>query len=190
MDIRVAMDARGDTSSGPDAATAWTLTWNDGVVPCAVGRSGLSVEKREGDGATPIGCFALRRVLYRTDRLDAPGTALPSAPIGRDSGWCDDPESGEYNCLVRLPFDASAERLWRDDGIYDVIVVLGHNDSPPRPGKGSAIFLHVARSGYGPTEGCVALALGDLLRLLGDCTGDDRLCIGSAGDEDTAGPPP
>ena len=190
MDIRVAMGAPGDASSGADGATAWTLTWNTQAVPCAVGRSGVAADKREGDGATPAGCFALRRVLYRADRLEAPDTALPRGPIGRDYGWCDDPASGEYNRLVRLPFEASAERLWRDDGIYDVIVVLGHNDQPPRPGKGSAIFLHVARPGYGPTEGCVALALGDLLRLLGDCTGNDRLCIGSAGDEDTAGPPP
>ena len=183
MDIRVAMGERGDRSSGPDSAAAWTLTWNTQAVPCAVGRSGVAADKREGDGATPAGCFALRRVLYRADRLDAPDTALPGGPIGRDYGWCDDPASGEYNNPVRLPFTASAERLWRDDGIYDVIVVLGHNDSPPQPGKGSAIFLHVARPGYGPTEGCVALALDDLLRLLGDCTENDRLCIEIAGDE-------
>ena len=81
MDIRVAMGTPGDTSSRPDAATAWTLAWNGAVVPCAVGRSGVVVEKRDGDGATPAGCFALRRVLYRADRLDAPGTALPKEPI-------------------------------------------------------------------------------------------------------------
>ena len=127
-------------------------------------------DKREGDGATPVGRFALRRLLYRRDRLPAaPATALPAAVIGRDDGWCDDPGDPAYNRPVRLPYPASHERLWREDGLYDLVVVLGHNDDPPVPGLGSAVFLHVARPDYGPTEGCVALARDDLLVLLEGC---------------------
>ena len=137
---------------------------------CALGRAGLRADKREGDGATPIGRFPMRRVLYRRDRLrTAPTTGLDCAAIGRDDGWCDEPENPSYNRPVRLPFEGSHEKLWRADGLYDVTVILGHNDDPPRPGFGSAIFLHVARGDYGPTEGCIALALPDLLTLLARC---------------------
>lgn len=157
-----------DDNTGDDA-----IVTGDGVLRCAgrawrcaLGRGGIRSDKREGDGATPVGRFALRRLLYRSDRLATPLTALPVATIGPQDGWCDDPAHPAYNRPVTLPFAASHERLWRDDALYDVIVVLGHNDAPPVPGLGSAIFLHVARPDYGPTEGCVALALPDLLDLL------------------------
>lgn len=133
---------------------------------CALGRGGVKAEKREGDGATPAGLFPLRRVLYRADRLTAPATLLPLSAIEPHDGWCDDPADPAYNRQVRLPHGARAENLWREDALYDVVVVLGHNDDPPRPGLGSAIFLHVASSDYAPTEGCVALAPGDLLKVL------------------------
>lgn len=139
------------------------------LVPCALGRAGVRADKREGDGATPAGTFALRRLWYRADRLDAPAIrGLAVRPIGRDDGWCDDPQSAEYNRPVSLPHPARHERLWRDDALYDLMVELGYNDGPIVPGAGSAIFLHVARSDYGPTEGCIALARGDLLRLLAE----------------------
>ena len=144
---------------------------------CALGRGGIRADKREGDGATPVGRFALRRLLYRADRLAAPPTALPVAPIGPHDGWCDDPAHPAYNRPVTLPFAASHERLWRDDAVYDVIVVLGHNDAPPAPGLGSAIFLHVARPDLAPTEGCVALALPDLLDLLARVRADTFLRV-------------
>lgn len=145
---------------------------------CALGQGGLVLDKREGDGATPIGRFSLRRLLYRRDRLATPpATTLPCAPIARDDGWCDDPADPAYNTLVKLPYTASHEHLWRADGLYDVVVVLGHNDDPPVPGLGSAIFLHVARPDYPPTEGCVALALDDLLDLLRDCGPDTVMVI-------------
>lgn len=137
---------------------------------CAIGRGGIAVEKREGDGVTPVGDWALRRVLYRADRLATPETALSCSAIGPDDGWCDDPADPAYNRPVRLPFAASHERMMRDDGLYDVVVVLGHNDAPVVPGAGSAIFLHVARDDYGPTEGCVALALPHLLTFLKQAT--------------------
>ena len=140
----------------------------DREAPCALGRGGVTtaLDKREGDGATPLGVWRMRRVLYRADRGAAPVTALPSAPIALDDGWCDASEDPAYNRPVKLPYPASCERMWRDDGLYDLVCVLAHNDDPPLPGRGSAIFLHVAKPGYGSTEGCVALARPDLERLL------------------------
>ncbi len=146
-----------------------TLSWNSTQVRCALGRGGVKSEKKEGDGATPAGRFPLRRVMYRPDRVAEPKTGLPVLALEAGDGWCDEPGNASYNRLVRLPFSASFESLWRDDTIYDVIVELGYNDDPVEPGLGSAIFVHVARPGYEPTEGCIALALEDLLDLLNHC---------------------
>jgi L,D-peptidoglycan transpeptidase YkuD (ErfK/YbiS/YcfS/YnhG family) len=132
---------------------------------CALGRSGIVLNKREGDGATPAGRFPLRRAFYRPDRLARPATGLPLSPLCLEDGWCDDPADPAYNRLVRLPYPARHETMWRQDGLYDLVIVPGHNDDPPKPGLGSAIFLHVARQDGGPTEGCVALLLADLLDL-------------------------
>lgn len=158
-------------------ADGW-LTWAGRRVRCALGPAGIRADKREGDGATPAGRFPLRRVLWRADRLAPPETGLPLQPLGPRDGWCDDPADPRYNRPVGLPYPASAERLWRADAVYDVIVVLGHNDDPPRPGCGSAIFLHVARPDFAPTQGCVALALDDLLALLRACAPGAVLHIG------------
>lgn len=144
---------------------AWAR-WGAARWRCAVGRGAIGEKAGEGDGVTPVGRWPMRRVLYRADRLDAPATGLPCQAIAADDGWCDDPADPAYNRPVRLPYPASHERMTRDDGLYDVVVVLGHNDDPVVPGAGSAIFLHVAREDYGPTEGCVALALADLLQVL------------------------
>ena len=137
----------------------------------------MAIRKVEGDGATPVGRFPLRRVLYRPDRGPAPDTALPVAPIGPDDGWCDDPRDPAYNRPVTLPHKGRHERLWRDDGLYDIIVVLGHNDDPVVRGAGSAVFLHVAAPDYGPTEGCVAVTNGDLRALLAACGPGDVLVV-------------
>ncbi len=142
---------------------------------CALGRRGVRGDKREGDGATPAGIWRLGRVLYRADRLPAPNTRLLVAMIGRDDGWCDDPADPRYNQPVRLPYVANAERLWRDDGLYDLMVVIGFNVDPVVPGAGSAIFLHLARPDYGPTQGCVALALSHLLSVLEAADTESRL---------------
>lgn len=135
---------------------------------CALGRNGVieSAQKNEGDGATPAGTYALRELWYRADRLQRPTCALPTHTITPADGWCDDPSHSAYNTHVHLPFDANHETLWRDDEAYDLIVPLGYNDDPIIPGKGSAIFLHVAKAGYPPTAGCVALATADLLEVL------------------------
>jgi L,D-peptidoglycan transpeptidase YkuD (ErfK/YbiS/YcfS/YnhG family) len=149
------------------------------ALPCALGRNGRSVRKREGDGATPVGCWGLVAVLYRSDRGRRPPTRLPVRPIRSGDGWCDAPADRNYNRPVRHPYPASAERLWRDDGLYDLVVVLGHNARPRVRGAGSAVFMHLARPGYRPTEGCIALRrehLERLLQRLGVCA---RICVRS-----------
>jgi L,D-peptidoglycan transpeptidase YkuD (ErfK/YbiS/YcfS/YnhG family) len=132
----------------------------------ACGRSGVTPHKQEGDGATPMGVLPLERVLFRADRVKPPVCAVPIEPIGPDDGWCDDPGDSAYNRMVRLPYKGRHEALWRGDGIYDVIGVLGWNLSPVVRHRGSAIFLHVARADYAPTDGCIALALPDVLACL------------------------
>ena len=147
-------------------------------MPCALGRGGVRVRKREGDGATPAGTWALREMLWRADRGRRPATGLPARPIRGRDGWCDAPADRNYNRSVRHPYPASAERLWRDDGLYDVVVVLDYNSRPRVRGRGSAIFLHVARSDWAPTEGCIAMAEPDLRRLLARMARGTRIMIG------------
>ena len=134
--------------------------------PCVLGRSGARNDKHEGDGATPIGRFPLRRLLYRADRLAMPTTKLPVGMIARDDGWCDDPADPHYNMAVKLPYGASHEEMWRADGLYDLVVIIGYNDNPIAAGQGSAIFMHVRAPDGTPTSGCVALAKDDLLKVL------------------------
>ncbi|MBK3732197.1 L,D-transpeptidase family protein [Azospirillum brasilense] len=160
-----------------DPPSEGRLDWPGGSFRCVLGRGGIRADKREGDGATPVGRFALRRVLWRPDRLERPETALPASPIAPDDGWCDDPADPAYNRPVKRPCAASHEELWRDDHVYDVIVVMGHNDDPVVPGLGSAVFMHVARPDRAPTAGCVALPLPDLLRLLKDCAPGTALTV-------------
>jgi L,D-peptidoglycan transpeptidase YkuD (ErfK/YbiS/YcfS/YnhG family) len=147
------------------AAKRGYLRFGAWSAPCALGRSGTTALKREGDGATPRGRFQLRCVFYRPD-AKRPKVALALRSIRRDDGWCDDPSDRNYNRRVRMPYPSSAERLWRPDGLYNVIVVLGYNDVPRVRNRGSAIFMHVARADFGPTEGCVALRERDLRRLI------------------------
>lgn len=149
-------------------------------IDCALGRSGITDAKHEGDGATPAGRFALRDVFYRADRIAQPGGRLPARAIAPDDGWCDDPAQAEYNRPIRFPFAGSAEHLWRDDGLYDIVVVLGYNDVPVVAGAGSAIFLHVARPDMGATEGCVALAREVLAELVAELAPGDFIVIGNS----------
>ena len=128
------------------------------VLPCALGRGGISAFKREGDGATPLASMRLLGGFRRPDRAMPRSSGLPLAAIGRDDGWCDAPGDPNYNRPVKLPFRPSHERMWRDDGLYDAVVVLDWNIGARARGRGSAIFLHVARAGFAPTEGCVAIA--------------------------------
>lgn len=136
------------------------------LLPCSLGRSGPVLTKREGDGGTPMGMFAIRRVHLRADRTGLRHRGRLFRVIAPDDGWCDAGRHPAYNRRVTLPFSASHEVLWREDALYDAIFELGYNDDPPLAGRGSAIFLHVARPGFTPTEGCVAVERRRLLMLL------------------------
>jgi len=143
-----------------------TLTAHGESFAVALGRAGILAHKREGDGATPAGTFPLRRVFWRADRLAKPITRLPLTPICPHMGWCDEASNFRYNRQVSLPWPASAECLWRTDHLYDLILVIGHNDQPVVPGAGSAVFMHLERDDKGPTAGCIALQLSDMIKLL------------------------
>lgn len=136
------------------------------TVRAAHGRGGITSNKREGDGATPTGTLRLVRVLYRADRVPPPRCGVSVEPLSPQDGWCDESTDVAYNQLVRLPYPANHEALWRDDAVYDIIGVLDWNLSPVVPGKGSAIFFHVATPDYAPTAGCIALALPDMQKVL------------------------
>lgn len=171
-------------TSGPEGTAAVTsgllAGGGFGPVQAVIGRSGLiaAETKREGDGATPAGAWPVRRALWRPDRLARPDTALVMDPIGPDDGWCDDLADPAYNRPVRLPWPGRHEVMTREDGLYDIVVVLGHNDDPPVPGLGSAIFLHCASPDYKPTEGCIAIARDDLVALLGVLKAGDVIEVG------------
>lgn len=148
---------------------------------CAIGRSGgrPSAQKTEGDGATPIGRWPIKRVFFRPDRTAPPQTTLPLVPLRPHDGWCDAPFDALYNRPVSLPYPASHERLWREDHVYDVIVELGHNDDPVVPERGSAVFIHIAKPDFTPTEGCIALNRDDLLDILSNMSDETQLDIRS-----------
>lgn len=158
---------------------ALTLTFNDRTISCAIGRSGAcpAEDKTEGDGHTPLGSWPIRGVLFRPGESAPPkGFALPWRWIREQDGWSDDPDDPSYNRPVRLPHPFRSEKLIRDDPLYDIIVVLGHNDAPPIPGKGSAIFLHL-RNGGKPTEGCIAIAREEMDRVLEELKAGDVMEI-------------
>jgi L,D-peptidoglycan transpeptidase YkuD (ErfK/YbiS/YcfS/YnhG family) len=134
--------------------------------PCALGRGGVRAIKREGDGATPLARMRLLHGFFREGRAAARISPLPFRPIRARDGWCDAPGDRNYNRLVSLPYPASSETMTRDDRLYDCVIVLDHNISPRRRGMGSAIFFHIAREGFSPTEGCVAVSPRVMARLL------------------------
>lgn len=148
-----------------------------GVRPAALGRGGIRALKREGDGGTPLGRFPVREVLYRADRIARPRTQLPVRAIRADDGWCEDPADRNYNRLVKLAPPSSADRLTRADHLYDLIIVLGYNDRPRIRGKGSAIFVHLARPDYAPTAGCIALSRHDLVALIRQASPSTKIII-------------
>jgi L,D-peptidoglycan transpeptidase YkuD (ErfK/YbiS/YcfS/YnhG family) len=135
-------------------------------LPVALGRGGIKANKREGDGATPRGTFRLKRVWWRAGRHPRPTTLLPAQRIMPDDGWCEDPIDRHYNQHIKVPPKSKADRLARNDNLYDLIVELDHNTRPRVAGRGSAVFIHVARPGFSPTAGCVALNINSLRRLL------------------------
>jgi L,D-peptidoglycan transpeptidase YkuD (ErfK/YbiS/YcfS/YnhG family) len=142
------------------------LFWPGGSVRAAAGRAGVTSRKREGDGATPAGTFALLGAYYRADRLAAPRTRLQLRALTQRDAWVDDPADPNYNRLASLPYHGHTEAMWLDDGVYDLLVVIGYNMAPVVPGAGSAIFLHIARPDFAPTAGCIAVERDVLRRLL------------------------
>jgi L,D-peptidoglycan transpeptidase YkuD (ErfK/YbiS/YcfS/YnhG family) len=142
------------------------LSWPDGSTRAAIGRAGVSAHKVEGDGATPAGVFPLIAALYRADRLSPLHTRLPLRALAPSDAWVDAPADRNYNRLVALPYPAHTEAMWLDDGVYDLLVVIGYNTDPIVAGAGSAIFLHIARADFSPTAGCIAIAAPVLAALL------------------------
>lgn len=160
------------------SATTGLLQFGGRSFPCALGRSGITTQKREGDGASPAGAFMLLGGFYRADRIPRPRTGLPMCPLGPQDGWCDAPKDPRYNQLVSLPFAAGHEKLWRDDQLYDVIVVLDQNIHPRIAGGGSAIFFHIAAPGFTPTEGCIAVSHATMQHALRFARPGSRIQIG------------
>lgn len=136
------------------------------TIPCAIGRSGISGRKREGDGATPVARMALVAVLWRPDRMAPPTTLLPRRAIRHTDGWSDAAFDANYNRPVQRPYRKSHEAMCREDALYDIVVVLDWNYTRRLQGRGSAIFLHLARPGFKPTEGCIAVRLADMRWIL------------------------
>ena len=163
-------------TDSPETSRGWA-TLGGRRWRCTVGEGGIREDKVEGDAATPAGEYPLRRIYFRNDRLVLPKVRLPARPISEHDGWCDDPRSPTYNRLVHVPNEWSAERMWREDGLYDLVVVVGYNDDPPEGEWGSAIFLHVAREDYAPTKGCVAFSQADLMELVSLLDRDTRLRV-------------
>jgi L,D-peptidoglycan transpeptidase YkuD (ErfK/YbiS/YcfS/YnhG family) len=153
--------------------TAGALT-----VPVALGRGGIRADKREGDGGTPRGTFRPRQVWWRADRHPRPKTFLPVRPIRREDAWCEDPSSRHYNQPVLLERDRGGDRLMRDDRLYDFIVEIDHNVLPRVAGRGSAVFLHLARPNFSPTAGCISMTRSAMLRLLERLGPETRITIG------------
>lgn len=147
-------------------------------LPVALGRTGIRADKREGDGGTPRGRFKLVRLWWRADRALRPRTRLPVRRIGKDDGWCENPADRRYNRAISVAKGAPGDRLWRADRLYDLIIELDHNTRPRVAGRGSAVFIHVARPGFAPTAGCVALAAKPLRRLLERVGPGTRIEIG------------
>jgi L,D-peptidoglycan transpeptidase YkuD (ErfK/YbiS/YcfS/YnhG family) len=162
----------------PGSRTRGILTAGTLALPVAIGRGGIRANKREGDGGTPRGKFRLRRLWWRADRATRPATQLPVRRIRGDDAWCEDPRDRHYNQPIRRDAGAAGDRLKRADQLYDLIVELDHNTRPRIAGRGSAVFIHIARPGFAPTAGCVALTAPALRRLLAHASPHTRIVIG------------
>ena len=163
--------AAGNPQRGWLTAEGWTI-------PVALGRGGIKANKREGDGGTPRGTFHPRKLWWRADRHSRPRTFLPARPIRREDAWCEDPGERHYNRAIRLERSQGGDRLTREYHLYDFIVEIDHNTAPRIAGRGSAVFLHLARSNFSPTAGCVSMTEAAMLRLLRRMGPRTRIVIG------------
>tara|TARA_B100000941_G_C28238582_1_gene415267 strand:- start:134 stop:634 length:501 start_codon:yes stop_codon:yes gene_type:complete len=155
------------------------LTYKNYKVKCALGKRGIGLKRKEGDLITPKGTFRVKYILYRKDRIKKISTILKRIEIKKNTGWCNDPSSKEYNKLIKLPSVYSFEKLYKKDNIYDIILVLNYNMNPIVKNKGSAIFIHIAKNNYKKTEGCVALKKVHLLRIIKDLKKNTKIIIGN-----------
>ena len=153
------------------------LYFNNYKLRCAIGKRGISINKKEGDQKTPKGTFTFKSILYRKDKIHNMKTALKKRSIKKNMGWCDDSDSKFYNKLIRFPFKKKAEKLWLSERIYDLLIIINYNLKPAIKNKGSAIFLHIAKKNYAPTKGCVAINKKDLLFLIGKIDEKTKLII-------------
>ena len=158
--------------------TRGRLTAGGQTIPVALGRGGIKANKREGDGGTPRGTFRPLRLWWRADRHPRPSTFLPVRAIGPEDAWCEDPSDRHYNRPVRLDQDKAGDRLQRDDHLYDFIIEIDHNTHPRIAGRGSAVFLHLARADFSPTAGCVSMTRNAMLRLLKRLGPETKIVIG------------
>ena len=142
------------------------LTYKNYKLKCALGKRGIGCKKKEGDLITPIGKYKIKYILYRKDRIKKIYSKIRTIVIKKNMAWCNDPESKDYNKLIKLPSDFSFEKLYKKENIYDIVLVLDYNMNPIIKNKGSAIFIHVAKKNYKKTEGCIALRKIHLLKII------------------------
>ena len=153
------------------------LKYKNFLYKCAIGKNGITNSKIEGDKCTPSGIYSIEKIYYREDRLSMPKLDFQTIPINKNFGWCDDIRSTYYNKFIKFPFSYSAEFLYREDDIYNIICVINYNTNPIIKNKGSAIFLHVANSDYAETAGCLALKQNDLIELLQNIDIDTKINV-------------
>jgi L,D-peptidoglycan transpeptidase YkuD (ErfK/YbiS/YcfS/YnhG family) len=146
-------------------------------IKCAIGKNGVTKNKHEGDLKTPKGTFKLEKIFYRKDRIKFFRSFIKKSYIKKNIGWCDDSNSKYYNREIKFPFDGSAEKLWRKDNIYDLIIVINYNFNPIIKNKGSAIFLHLCKKNYSPTKGCIAINKQDMKNLIINIKKNTKLII-------------
>ena len=154
------------------------LIYNDYKAKCSIGKRGIGRKRKEGDLITPIGKYKIEYILYRKDRIKKIKTRIKKTIIKKNMGWCNDPDSNNYNKLIKLPSVYSFEKLYKKENIYDVILVLNYNMNPIIKNKGSAIFIHAAKRNYQRTEGCVALKKRDLLKIIKKLKKSTKVMIG------------
>ena len=153
------------------------LKYKDIKFKCALGKSGIGKKKIEGDNITPKGTFKIIKIYYRKDKITKINSAFKLIEIKKNMGWCDDPKSKKYNQLIKLPSKYKHEKLFRNDRIYDLILVLDYNMNPTIKNKGSAIFIHIAKNNYCKTEGCIALKREDLIEIVSKIKRDTKIII-------------
>ena len=153
------------------------LTYKNYKVKCALGKRGIGNKRREGDLITPKGNFKIKYILYRKDRIKRIQSKIKKIIIKKDLGWCDDPLSKDYNKLIKIPSEYNYEKLYKKDNVYDIILVLNYNMNPVVKNKGSAIFIHVTKTNYKKTEGCIAIKRIHLLKIIKELKNNTKIKI-------------